>query len=67
MKQIRHVSIIGRVAPLWSLLRPEGFSMDFSLFSKAPGETIHLKYVEPVRRENGGKGAKITRPRELAQ
>jgi hypothetical protein len=38
------------------------FRWIFRCFSMAPGETIQLKYVEPARRENGGKGAKITRP-----
>jgi hypothetical protein len=36
--------------------------MDFSLFSMAPDETVQLKYVEEARRENGGKGAKRSRP-----
>jgi hypothetical protein len=36
--------------------------MDCALFSKVPGETIQLKYVEPVRRESDAKDAERSRP-----
>jgi hypothetical protein len=38
-----------------------GFSMDFSLFSMAPAEIVHLEYIA-ARRENGGKGVEEPRP-----
>jgi hypothetical protein len=55
MKQIRNFGIIGYEASLRSLLRPEGFSMDFSLFSKPPDEIVHLKYIEEARPRETGK------------